>query len=320
MTTANSVNSPTSPEKKVVPISKSIFGKTQDGTEIELYTLHNTKGASAKVMTFGATLTELYTPDGDGKMGDVVLGFDNLQQYLGKHPFFGVTVGRYANRIHAGKFTIDGKEYQLAVNNGTNTLHGGLVGFDHKVWKAEAKDTPKGQSVHFTYVSKDGEENFPGTLTVNVTYTLTDNNELKIDYLAETDKPTVLNLTNHSYFNLTGSGDILQYVLYINADNYTPSDSTLIPTGEIRSVAGTPLDFRKPTIIGARIGELKEVGGYDHNFVVNGKAGSLREAARVYDPATGRDMEVLTTEPGIQFYSAIHLDEPTKGKGGVIYP
>ncbi len=156
------------------------------------------------------------------RLGDVVLGFDNLQQYLGKHPFFGATVGRYANRIHAGKFTIDGKEYQLALNNGPNTLHGGLVGFDHKVWKAEPKDTPKGQSVHFTYVSKDGEENFPGTLTVNVTYTLTDNNELKIDYLAETDKPTVLNLTNHSYFNLTGSGDILQYVLSINADNYTP--------------------------------------------------------------------------------------------------
>jgi len=320
MTTANSNTSPTNPDKNIAPISKSIFGKTQDGTEIELYTLHNAKGASAKVMTFGATLTELYMPDRDGKLGDVVLGFDNLQQYLGKHPFFGVTVGRYANRIHAGKFTIDGKEYQLALNNGPNTLHGGLVGFDHKVWKAEPKDTPKGQSVHFTYVSKDGEENFPGTLTVNVTYTLTDNNELKIDYLAETDKPTVLNLTNHSYFNLTGSGDILQYVLSINADNYTPVDSGLIPTGEIKSVAGTPLDFRKPTIIGARIGELKEVGGYDHNFVLNGKAGTLREAAKVYDPATGREMEVLTTEPGIQFYSAIHLDEPTKGKGGIIYP
>jgi len=320
MTTANTYNSAVNSAKAAEPISKSSFGKTSDGIEIELYTLHNAQGSSAKLITFGATLTELYVPDRNGKMGDVVLGFDNLPQYLGKTPFFGVTVGRYANRIAKGRFTLDGKEYQLAVNNGPNSLHGGAVGFDHKVWKAEPKDTPQGQSVRFTYVSKDGEENYPGTLTANVTYTLTDKNELKIDYAAETDKATVLNLTNHSYFNLAGSGDILKYVLHLNADNFTVVDDTLIPTGEIKRVANTPLDFRKPTVIGAHIAEIKDIGGYDHNYVVNGHAGTLRMAAKVEDPASGRQMEVLTTEPGIQFYSAIHLDEPVKGKGGVTYP
>ena len=318
MTNANtSSGSP----KKAEPIAKSVFGKTQDGRDVEIYTLHNANGASAKIMTFGATLVDLDMPDRTGKIGDVVLGFDNLKQYLGKTPFFGVTVGRYANRIAKGKFTLDGKEYQLAVNNGPNSLHGGAVGFDHKVWNAEPKETSEGESVRFTYVSKDGEENYPGTLTVHVTYTLTDKDELKLSYEAETDKATVLNLTNHSYFNLSGSGtgDILKYVLYLNADTYTVVDSTLIPTGEIKSVVGTPLDFLKPTPIGSRIAELKEVGGYDHNYVLNGKAGTLRVAARVYDPASGREMEVLTTQPGIQFYSAIHLDEPVVGKGGITY-
>jgi aldose 1-epimerase len=318
MTIANTNHSSDRP-KQVLPIEKSVFGKTQDGTDIEIYTLHNASGASAKVMTFGATLVDLNMPDRSGKMGDVVLGFDNLKQYLGKTPFFGVTVGRYANRIAKGQFSLDGNTYHLAVNNGPNSLHGGKVGFDHKVWTAEPKETAEGQSVRFTYVSKDGEENYPGTLTVHVTYTLTDKNELKINYEAETDKATVLNLTNHSYFNLAGSGDILKYLLYINADKYTAVDSTLIPTGEIKSVVGTPLDFLKPTPIGSRIAELKEVGGYDHNYVLNGKAGTLRVAARVTDPASGREMEVLTTEPGVQFYSAIHLDEPTVGKGGVTY-
>jgi aldose 1-epimerase len=318
MTTANTNHSADNPQK-AAPIAKSVFGQTQDGTAIEIYTLNNAHGASARVMTFGATLVDLNMPDRNGKMGDVVLGFDDLKQYLGKTPFFGVTVGRYANRIAKGKFTLDGKEYQLAVNNGPNSLHGGSIGFDHKVWTAEPKETPEGQSVRFTYVSRDGEENYPGTLTVHVTYTLTDNNELKINYEAETDKATVLNLTNHSYFNLAGSGDILKYLLYINADKYTAVDGTLIPTGEIKSVVGTPLDFLKPTPIGSRIAELKEVGGYDHNYVLNGKAGTLRAAARVYDPSSGREMEVLTTEPGVQFYSAIHLDEPTVGKGGVTY-
>ena len=318
MTNANRASGTPS---KAEPIAKSVFGKTQDGADIEIYTLHNAKGASAKIMTFGATLVDLDMPDRTGKMGDVVLGFDNLKQYLGKTPFFGVTVGRYANRIAKGKFTLDGKEYSLAVNNGPNSLHGGIAGFDHKIWTAEPKDGSAGQSVRFTYVSKDGEEGYPGTLTVHVTYTLTDKDELKLDYEAETDKATVLNLTNHSYFNLSGngSGDILKYILYINADKFTVVDSTLIPTGEIKSVVGTPLDFLKPTAIGARIGDLGEVGGYDHNYVLNGKAGTLREAANVYDPASGRQMEVLTTQPGVQFYSAIHLDEPVVGKGGLTY-
>jgi aldose 1-epimerase len=321
MTIANANNPKNSSHssKKVAPIEKSIFGKTQDGTDIENYTLHNARGASAKVMTFGATLVDLDMPDRSGKMGDVVLGFDNLKPYLGKTPFFGVTVGRYANRIAKGQFTLEGNTYHLAINNGPNSLHGGSVGFDHKVWTAEPKETAQGQSVQFTYVSKDGEENYPGTLTVHVTYTLTDKDELKIDYQATTDKATVLNLTNHSYFNLAGSGDILKYLLYINADKYTVVDSTLIPTGEIKSVVGTPLDFLQPTAIGLRIAQLKEVGGYDHNYILNGKAGTLRVAARVTDPFSGREMEVLTTEPGVQFYSAIHLDEPTVGKGGVTY-
>ena len=318
MTIAKKSSSATS-SKSVAPITKASFGKTPDGVEIESYTLHNAQGASAKIITFGATLTELMMPDRDGKMGDVVLGFDNLPQYVAKGPFFGTTVGRYANRIAKGRFTLDGKEHQLAINNGPNSLHGGAVGFDHKVWKAEPKEGPEGQSVKFTYVSKDGEENYPGTLTVSVTYTLTDKNELKLQYAAETDKPTVLNLTNHSYFNLAGSGDILKYILTLNADKYTVVDDTLIPTGEIKSVAGTPLDFRKPTAVGARIADLKEVGGYDHNFVLNGKAGTLREAAKVEDPASGRKMEVLTTEPGVQFYSAIHLDPSIVGKGGAKY-
>ncbi|MGB6832095.1 MAG: aldose epimerase family protein [Candidatus Acidiferrum sp.] len=301
---------------------KATFGKLPDGTEIESYTLYNSRGASAKVITYGATLTELHVPDKNGKMGDVVLGFDNLEGYAsGPHPYFGATIGRYGNRIAKGKFTLDGKEYQLAINNAPNSLHGGPTGFDKRVWKAEELKEPAGAAVRFTYLSKDGEENYPGNLKVSVTYTLTNTDELKLQYAAETDKDTVLNLTNHSYFNLsgTGEGNILKYILYINADKYTPVDSTLIPTGKIESVVGTPLDFLKPTAIGARIGELKEIGGYDHNFVLNGKAGTLRVAAKVVDPDSGREIEVLTTQPGVQFYSAIGLNGSLKGKGGVGY-
>jgi aldose 1-epimerase len=307
--------------KQGAHVEKAAFGKMPDGTTIESYTLRNTQGASAKLITYGATIAELKVPDRDGKMGDVVLGFDNLQGYLGPHPHFGGTIGRYANRIAKGKFTLDGKTYQLAINNPPNSLHGGEIGFDRRVWKAQPVEAKDGAGVRFTYLSKDGEENFPGNLTVTVTYTLTNSNELKIEYTAETDKDTVVNLTNHSYFNLsgTGSGDILKYVLYLNADRYTPVDSTLIPTGEIASVANTPLDFRKTTPIGEHITEIKDIGGYDHNFVLNGKPGSLRIAARVRDPASGRQMEVWTTEPGVQFYSAIHLDGSIKGKGGVAY-
>jgi aldose 1-epimerase len=310
----------TAPEKGA-HVVKASFGKLPDGTEIESYTLHNARGASAKVITYGATLTELTVPDRHGNMGDVVLGFDNLEGYLGQHPFFGGTIGRYANRIAKGKFTLDGKEYQLALNNGPNSLHGGQLGFNRRVWKAEPLEEKNGAAVRFSYLSKDGEENYPGNLRVSVTYTLTNTDELKIQYAADTDKDTVLNLTNHSYFNLSGTdtGTILKYILYLNADKYTPVDSTLIPTGAIDSVVGTPLDFLKPTAIGARIAELKEIGGYDHNFVLNGKAGTLRLAANVTDPESGREMEVLTTQPGIQFYSSIGLNGSIKGKGGVAY-
>jgi aldose 1-epimerase len=307
--------------KQDAHVEKAAFGQLPDGTAIESYTLHNAQGASARVITYGATLTELHVPDRNGKTGDVVLGFDSLEGYLGQHPYFGATIGRYGNRIAKGKFTLDGKEYDLFLNNGPNSLHGGQIGFNRRVWKAEELKEKDGAAVRFSYLSKDGEENYPGNLNVSVTYTLTNTNELKLQYSAETDKDTVLNVTNHSYFNLSGTdtGNILKYVLYINADKYTPVDSTLIPTGELASVVGMPLDFLKPTAIGARIGELKEIGGYDHNYVLNGKAGTLRVAAKVSDPESGRVMEVLTTEPGVQFYSAIGLNGSIKGKGGVAY-
>jgi aldose 1-epimerase len=308
--------------KQRTPIAKAEFGKLPDGTVVESYTLHNSHGASATIITYGATLTQLLVPDKNGKMGDVVLGFDKLESYEGDpHPYFGATIGRYGNRIANGKFTLDGKEYHLPINNGPNSLHGGKLGFDRRVWKAEPTESAEGESVRFTYVSADGQEGYPGTLTAHVTYTLTNSNELKFDYAAETDKPTVLNLTNHSYFNLAGqgNGDVLQHVLQLYADNYTPVDATLIPTGEISPVANTPLDFRKPMAIGARIGEIKDIGGYDHNFVLNGKMGTLRTVAKVDEPSTGRHMEVLTTEPGVQFYSAIHLDPSIVGKGGKPY-
>jgi aldose 1-epimerase len=319
MTNANSSASDAHPNQRA-PIAKSEFGKLPDGTVIDAYTLHNIHGASATIITYGATLTQLFVPDKKGNFGDVVLGFDKLESYEGDpHPFFGATIGRYGNRIANGKFTLDGKDYHLYINNPPNTLHGGKVGFDRRVWKAAPSENAQGESVHFTYVSPDGEEGYPGTLTVSVTYTLNNSNELQINYVAETDKPTLLNLTNHSYFNLAGTGDILQHVLELHADHYTPVDSTLIPTGQISSVANTPLDFSKPTPIGAHIGEIKDIGGYDHNFVVNGKPGTLRLAGKVEDPSTGRQMEVWTTEPGMQFYSAIHLDPSIVGKGGKPY-
>ncbi len=302
-------------------VEKSVFGKLDDGTTIDLYTLKNTTGAMAKIITYGATLMELWVPDRDGKEGDVVLGFDNLKDYEGPHPHFGGIIGRVANRIAKGKFTLDGKQYTLAINNPPNTLHGGNVGFDHRVWKAESMSDAHAASVKLTYVSPDGEEGFPGNLSVTVVYSLIDGNALKLEYRATTDKPTILNLTNHSYFNFAGGGDVLKDILTINADSYTPVDSTMIPTGEIKPVRDTPLDFTKPTAIGARIDALKpDPGGYDHNFVLNGQTGELRFAARVVDPSNGRQMEVWTTEPGVQFYSAIHLDGKIVGKRGVAYP
>ncbi len=275
-------------------VQKMDFGKTAEGTPVELYVLTNGK-ITAKVMTYGAILTELIVPDREGKPGDVVLGFDSLAPYLAGHPFFGATTGRVANRIAKGKFTLDGKEYTLAVNNGPNSLHGGLKAFDKKVWKAEDASGPDGPAVRFSYLSPDGEEGYPGSLSVSVTYTVTNDQALKIDYKATTDKATPVNLTNHSYFNLAGpaAGDILGHELMLAADSFTPGDETLIPTGEIRSVKGTPLDFTAPKKIGAQIKEIAaDPVGYDHNFVIRGDGKSLALAAVVSEPTTGRIMEM----------------------------
>jgi aldose 1-epimerase len=298
-------------------VQKAAFGTLPDGTAVELYTLTNANGLVAKVTNYGTIITEVHVPDRGGKLGDVVLGFDNLAQYLKGHPCFGCTVGRVANRIAKGRFTLDGKTYTLAVNNGPNHLHGGLKGFDKKLWKAE---TQPGASVKFTYTSVDGEEGYPGTLAATVTMTLTDANELRLDYRATTDRATPVNLTNHSYFNLAGHGTVLQHELMIAADTYTPSDSTLIPTGEIKPVKSTPMDFTKPRAIGLRFSELHAKPlGYDHNFVLNGGGKSLALAARVYEPETGRVMELLTTEPGVQLYTGNFLNGSLTGKGGVVY-
>ena len=296
------------------------FGSMADGTAIEQYTLKNAKGAIAKVITYGATLTELWVPDRTGKLGDVVIGFDQIQGYLSKAPWFGATVGRVANRIAKAKFTLDGKEYSLEVNDPPNSLHSGSKDLSHVAWKAEPLHEKNGAAVRFTYDSPDGDEGFPGNLKVAVVYRLTDSNELQIEYTAKTDKPTPVNMTNHSYFNLGGQKDILAQVLELNAAKYTPVDATLIPTGQILPVKGTPLDFTKPTAIGAHIAEMAgNPGGYDHNFVLNGEAGKLRFAARAFDPESGRQMEVWTTEPGIQFYSGNFLDGTITGKRGVVY-
>jgi len=310
--------------KEKLNVKKEAFGKTPDGVEIDQYILTNANGMTAKIITYGAILTELDVPDRDGKLGDVVLGFDNLKDYLERNPHFGATTGRVANRIAKGKFTLDGKEYTLAVNNGPNSLHGGLKGFDKRVWKAGAKPTPNGTAVELSYVSKDGEEGYPGDLNVTVTYTLTNDNALRIDYTATTDKATPVNLTNHSYFNLAGpkSGDILGHELMIAAERYTPTDDTQIPTGEIKPVKDTPLDFTTPRRIGDRIDQFKSSpgGGYDHNFVLN--SGGKEEpgfAARVSEPKTGRIMEMYTTEPGVQFYTGNYLDGKLTGRGGVVY-
>ncbi len=297
------------------------FGKTLDGTAVELYELSQ-GGMTAKVMTYGATLTALEVPDKSGKPADVVLGFDTLEGYLAGHPFFGSTTGRVANRIAKGKFTLDGKEYKLAVNNPPNTLHGGLKAIDKVVWKAVDASGPDGPAVKLTYTSPHGEEGFPGNLTISVTYTLTSDRALKIDYQATTDKPTPVNLTNHTYFNLAGpaSGSILEHEMFLAADQYTPVDDTMIPTGEIKPVAGTPLDFTTPAKIGARIGEIKgAAGGYDHNYVIHASDKKPALTARVYDPQSGRVLEMFTTEPGVQFYTANFLDGSLKGKDGVVY-
>jgi len=302
-------------------LEKSDFGRTPDGTPVELYALKNGR-ITVKITTYGATVVSIEAPDRDGRVDDVALGFDSLEGYLGEHPYFGATVGRVANRIAKGKFTLDGKEYSLALNNGPNALHGGIKGFNRVVWKAEEVSSPDGPSVKMTHLSPDGDEGYPGNLTVSITFTVTARDELKIDYSATTDKATPVNLSNHSYFNLGGKTDesILGHELTLAANHYTPVDDTLIPTGEIAPVEGTPLDFRKPTAIGARIDQLKgEPGGYDHNFALNNQDGTLAVAARVYDPKSGRVVEMATTEPGVQFYSGNFLDGTNVGKGGIVY-
>jgi aldose 1-epimerase len=303
-------------------VEKRDFGKTDDGTAVDLYVLTNAKGMTARVMTYGAILTELHVPDRDGKLDDVVLGFDEFRGYLAGHPYFGATVGRVANRIARGRFTLDGKEYRLAINNGPNALHGGRKGFDKVVWQAEPLPSADGIGVRLRYRSPDGEEGYPGYLSVVVTYTLTEDNAVRIDYTATTDRATPVNLTNHSYFNLAGprAGDILGHELMLTADRYTPTDETLIPTGAIESVHGTPLDFTTPATIGSRLDQLKgEPKGYDHNFVLKGDGKTPTLAARVHEPKTGRVLEMLTTEPGVQLYTSNFLDGTLKGKGGVVY-
>jgi aldose 1-epimerase len=303
-------------------IEERAFGKMPDGTAVQLFTLKNKNGVTAKIMTLGATITELQVPDKNGKFTNVVLGADNLEQYVKGFPASAAVIGRFANRIARGRFTLDGVEYKLATNNGKNHLHGGPAGFGHRVWTGKALPVEADRSaVSFTYQSKDGEEGYPGNATVTITYTLTDANELRLDYEARTDKPTPVNLTNHAYFNLAGCGDILDHVLWIAGDRYTPADNELIPNGEIASVKGTPLDFTKPTPIGARMEELKpQMTGYDHNFVLNNGGKSLALSARAKDPKSGRVVEMRTTEPGMQLYTGNHLNGKQVGVGGVAYP
>ncbi len=304
-------------------IQTDLFGKLADGREVQVFTLTNTSGIEARIINYGGIVLSLNVPDRHGVMGDVVLGFDNLDDYLTKSPYFGCLIGRFGNRIAGGKFTLNGKTYTLATNNGTNSLHGGLKGFDKVVWEATPKMTAKGSALALNYVSKDGEEGFPGSLSVSAVYTLTEDHALTLDYTAVTDQDTIVNLTHHSYFNLACKGDVLNHVVTINSDIFTPINEALIPTGELRQVEGTPFDFRKPEKIGARIHahdqQLNYAGGYDHNWVLNKSAGKMKLAAIVVDPATGRVMEVLTTEPATQFYTSNFMDGTLKGKGGWVY-
>jgi len=307
-------------------MQKQVFGKTEDGQSVDLYTLKNKNGVEARITNYGATLVSLRVPDREGKIDDVLLGYDTLEGYVQDKAYFGATVGRYSNRIAHGKFVLDGATYTLALNNGPNTLHGGLKGFNKHVWQTEDVSSNAGQSLALTYESKDGEEGYPGTLSVKVAYTLTDNNDLRIEYAATTDNDTVINLTNHSYFNLAGqgNGDILNHQLLLRANRFTPVDESLIPTGELRPVSNTPFDFTKMTVIGARIDQddqqLKFGKGYDHNWVLDHeKNGELEMAAQAYSPSSGRMLEVWTTEPGVQFYTGNFLDGTVRGKGGKAY-
>jgi aldose 1-epimerase len=307
-------------------VTKEPFG-TKEGIPVNLYTLRNAKGLEAKITNYGGIVVSLKVPARNGQFGDVVLGFDALagytsDEYLKSNPYFGALIGRYGNRISKAKFKIDNREYTLAANNGLNHLHGGIKGFDKVLWEAKSLQGQE-PALELHYTSKDGEEGYPGNLAVTAVYTLTSDNALKLEFTATTDKETVVNLTQHSYFNLAGKGDILGHEVMINADTFTPVDSTLIPTGEFRPVQGTPFDFRPPTAIGARINQddeqLKFGKGYDQNWVINKPMGQLGLMARVYEPTTGRVLEVLSAEPGLQFYTGNFLDGTLKGKGGWVY-
>lgn len=304
----------------LVRLQETEFGKMPDGTAVKLFTLRNAHGLVAKVMPYGAILTELQVPDRAGHLASVVLGSDNLGAYLKGHPAAAAVIGRVANRIAKARFTLDGVEYRLAANSGPNHIHGGRKGFAQMVWQAKAlAGLENASAVQFTYFSKDGEEGYPGNLAATVTYTLNDNNELRLDYGATTDKPTLVNLTSHAYFNLAGSGDVLGQELWLAADRYTPADDQLIPTGEIASVKGTPLDFTSPTPIGQRIEQLRpRPGGYDHNYVLDHDPNSLFLFAQVRDPKSGRVMEVSTTQPGVQLYTANHVTRFV-GVGGAVF-
>lgn len=305
-------------------VGRTSYGKLQDGTEVSLYTLANTAGTKMTVTNYGGIIVSLLTQDKDGNFEDVVLGFDSLSQYEKSNPFFGCIVGRYGNRIAKGKFKLDGQTYNLAVNNGVNHLHGGIKGFDKMVWAGDAYSTPDGAVLKLTYTSRDLEEGYPGNLATEVTYTLTNDNEVKIDYKATTDKKTIVNLTNHSYFNLSGNTrtDILNHTLSIAASKFLPVDKGLIPTGELKDVKGTPFDFTKPFVIGDRINgndpQLQNAGGYDHCWVFD-KSDNRSPVATVYDPLSGRLMEVFTTEPAVQFYSGNFLNGSLTGKFGTVY-
>lgn len=307
-----------------INISKDVFGQ-KDGQDIFLYTLENDQNMSVSITNYGGIITKIKTPDRDGKIADVVLGFNNLNDYLGEHPFFGAIIGRYGNRIANGKFSIDDQEYTLPINNEPNSLHGGLKGFDKKVWLAKEINDGSLGGIELSTTSRDGEEGYPGKLDITVKYLLSVENELHIEYAATTDKPTVINLTNHSYFNLKGegSGDVMQHQLMIKASKMTPVNSSLIPSGMLDNVKGTPFDFTSLTPIGERIDEenlqLSHGGGYDHNFVFDDASGKLKEVAMVYEPITGRKLQVFTTEPGVQLYTGNFLDGTLIGKSGRPY-
>ena len=307
-------------------MKKQPFGKTADGQPVDLYTLTNNAGMQARITNFGGIVVSLTAPDRNGKMDDVVLGYDQLDGYLTNKAFFGALIGRYGNRIAHGEFKLGGTTYDVPKNDGQNSLHGGNVGFNKRLWTAKDVSGAHGQALELSYLSKDGEEGYPGNLNVQVVYTLTDTNELKIDYSATTDKETVVNLTNHSYFNLAGqgNGDILEHQLTLHADRFTPVDTTLIPTGELRPVKGTPFDFTKPMAIGSRINQddeqLKFGNGYDHNWVLDsGGKGGVTPAAEAYEPKSGRVLQILTDQPGVQFYTGNFLDGSITGKGGKVY-